>query len=200
RGVAFQGGLLHLLRRRRRRLQLLLLLRRQSGGDVVAPLVLEINGILLVDIFLLFGRRIGTGDVEGAVLHEVVIGITAAGLAPAREFGVALGESGGLLILGGRPLGRVSACLEIGRAAAPPLRRRTNGLQHHQANGPGDEKRGGTHCDHRRYSPANYARQLARIIAILRRRTTLVKVRYSRPGCALFLLPKRSGHRSFAGF
>src|SRR5262249_19289015 len=132
--VALQGRLLHrlLLRRGWRRQKLLLLLHRQRRSHVVAALVLKIDRVLLVDIALLFGCRIGTGNVEGAVLHEVIIGVAAAGLAPTGEFRVALGERGGLLLLGGGLLGRVGALLEIGRRTTPPLRRHTNRLQHDQ--------------------------------------------------------------------
>src|SRR5262249_21398615 len=115
-----QRGLLDL-----HRLLLLLLLGGERGGDAALLLVLEIDRVLLVDIFLLVRRRIGTGDVEGAVLHEVVIGVAAAGLAPAGELGVAFGKRAGLFLLGGQLLGRVSAFLEIRRRTTPPLRRNT---------------------------------------------------------------------------
>ena len=83
---------------------------------------LEIGGILLVDFLLLFRRRVRARDVEGPVLHEIVIGVAAAGLAAAGEFRVAFGERCRLLFLRLRLLGHVGACLEIGRRATPPLR------------------------------------------------------------------------------
>jgi hypothetical protein len=81
----------------------------QRRGDVAAPLALEVGGILLVDFLLLVRRRVGTSDVEGAVLHEVVIGVAATGLAAAGEFRVALGKLRRLFFLGCRLLGHVGA-------------------------------------------------------------------------------------------
>ena len=108
----------------------LLLLGRERCGDGVAPLAFEIGGILLVDLLLLFRRRVGARDIEGPVLHEVVIGVAAAGLAAAGEFCVAFGERRGLVFLGLRLLGRVRAGFEIGRRDAPPLRMRAHRRQH----------------------------------------------------------------------
>src|SRR6201987_2070847 len=110
-----------------------LLLGRDRSFDAVAPLLLQIERVLLVDIFLLFRRWIGTCDVEAAVLHEVVIGIAATGLATAGELGVAVGERGGLLFLAGRMARGFRAILEIGRRALPPFCRRARRLQqsHH---------------------------------------------------------------------
>src|SRR3954466_894544 len=51
---------------------LLLLLRSEGRSDAVAPLLFQIDRILFVDTFLFFLRRVGTGDVEGAVLHEII--------------------------------------------------------------------------------------------------------------------------------
>src|SRR5579872_6643331 len=112
---------------------LLLLLGRDRGLDAVAPLLLEIERVLLIDIFLFFGRRIGTCDVEAAVLHEVVISIAAAGLATTCEFGIAVGKRRNLLFLAGRRIRGFRAILEIDRRALPPLCRRTRRLQqsHH---------------------------------------------------------------------
>ena len=50
------------------------------------------RGILLVDLLLLFRRRVRTGDIEAPVLHEIEIAVAAAGLAPSGEFRVAFGE------------------------------------------------------------------------------------------------------------
>src|SRR5579883_3639431 len=112
-----------LQRRRLQRLRLLLLHLllplpgRDRGLDAVAPLFLQIERILLIDVFLLFGCRIGTGDVEAAVLHEVIIGIAATGLAAAGEFGIAVGERRDLLLLAGRVVCGLRAFLEIDRRA-----------------------------------------------------------------------------------
>src|SRR5260370_41815997 len=72
--------------------QLLLLLRRQRRRDAVAPLAVEEGGVLFVDMLLFRRRRVRAGDIEAAVLHEIVIGIAAAWLAPAGEFRIACGE------------------------------------------------------------------------------------------------------------
>src|SRR6478735_8021929 len=73
-GLGPQRDLLHAL------LQFLLLmtLGGERSRNAVAALVLEIDGVLLVDMFLLFRRRVRARDIEGAVLHEVVIGVAAA--------------------------------------------------------------------------------------------------------------------------
>src|ERR1700689_5745204 len=81
-----RGRRRHLLVLERCLLQQLLLLFRDRGGDAVAPLLFEKGGILLVDFFLLFRRRIWARDIEAAILHEVVIGIAAARLAAPGEF------------------------------------------------------------------------------------------------------------------
>src|SRR5262249_22127135 len=106
-------------------LQLLLLLGLfgvERRHDVGAPLPVEISGIFLVDLLLLVRRRIGTCDIEAAVLHEVVIGIAAARLAASGELGVAIGELRGPVFLGVRLLGAIGAVFKILRRAAPPLR------------------------------------------------------------------------------
>src|ERR1700757_753473 len=90
--VSSQRGRLHRLRLLPLDLLLqllLLLLGRDRSLDAVSPLLLKIERILLIDIFLFFGRRIGTGDIKAAVLHEIVIGVAATGLATAGEFRVA---------------------------------------------------------------------------------------------------------------
>jgi hypothetical protein len=73
-------------------------------------------------------------------LHEVEIGIAAAHLAAAGELGIALGELRGLLFLARCLLGGISAFLEIGRRAAPPLRMRARRRQHKQAPDHGNRK------------------------------------------------------------
>src|SRR5271165_5873943 len=85
-GVGAQRG--RLQRLRLLLLQLLLLLPlpgRKRGLDAAAPLLLKIKRILLVDIFLLSRCRIGTCNVEAAVLHEVIIGVAATRLAAAGK-------------------------------------------------------------------------------------------------------------------
>src|SRR5258707_1126503 len=136
-GLAAQRRLLHALLH----LLLLLLLGRERRGDGAAALVLQIGGVLFVDFLLLFRRRIGTGDIEGAVLHEIVIGVTAAGLAAAGEFRVAFGERRRLVFLGRGFLGLVGAFLEINRRAAPPLRLRAQRRQHDASGERGNNKR-----------------------------------------------------------
>src|SRR5882724_13517047 len=75
--------------------QQLLLLRRERRRDVASSLIVEIGGVLLVDMLLLFRRRIGAGDIELPVLHEIEIAIAAAQLAPSSEFRVALRQRRG---------------------------------------------------------------------------------------------------------
>ena len=113
-------------------LLLLLAFRGERGGGTAA-LALEVGDVFLVDLLLLFRRRIGARNVEIAVLHEVVIGVAAARFAAARELGVALGELLGLLLLGRRLLGGRGAILEVDRRAKPPLRVRALRRQHQQA-------------------------------------------------------------------
>ena len=103
-----QRDLLHVLGLRSR-WRLRLLLGHQRRGDAVAPFALEIGGILLVDFLLLFRRRVRACDVEGPVLHEIVIGVTAAGLAAAGEFRIAFGERCRLFFFRLRLLGHVGA-------------------------------------------------------------------------------------------
>src|SRR5882724_11126100 len=49
---------------------LLLLLCRERRRDEASPLLVEKGGVLFVDVLLFFFRRIGTRDIEAAVLHE----------------------------------------------------------------------------------------------------------------------------------
>ena len=77
----------------------LLLFRGKRRRDASTPLIFEIDGILLVDLLLLFRRRIGAGDIEASVLHEIEIGIAAARLAAAGEFRIAFGKPGPLASL-----------------------------------------------------------------------------------------------------
>src|SRR5579863_10203645 len=86
---ALESGLLHLL-----------LFRDQRRHDAAPPLIVEIDGVLLVDQLLLFRCRIWPGDVEIPVLHEIEISVASAGLAPSGEFRVALRERRGLGFLG----------------------------------------------------------------------------------------------------
>jgi tetratricopeptide (TPR) repeat protein len=43
---------------------------------------------------MLFRRRIGTGNIEVPILHEVVVRVAATRLAPARKLGAALNDQG----------------------------------------------------------------------------------------------------------
>jgi len=97
--------------------------------DTVLTFLVEEAGILLVDFLLLFRRRVRARDVEAAALHEIEIGVPAAGLAPAGEFRVALDQLRRLFFPGRCLFGLVGAFLEIGRCARPPLRL---GAQGHQ--------------------------------------------------------------------
>src|ERR1700694_3881521 len=71
--LILQGGLLQLL--------LLLLFYRECRRDAASPLAVEKSGILFVDVLLFFRCRIRTRDIEVPVLHEIEIGIAAAGVA-----------------------------------------------------------------------------------------------------------------------
>ena len=108
-----EGGLLQLL--------LLLFCRelRQSGA---APLTIEMDYILLVDLLLFLRRRVRTRDIEAPVLHEIEIGVAATWLAASGKFRVAFGERRGSRFPGRRLLGLVGAFLEIGGPPRPPLR------------------------------------------------------------------------------
>src|ERR1700733_2331887 len=110
------------LARQRGLLLQLLLLRRKGRRDTSTPLIFEIDGILLIDLLLLFRRRIGACDIEASILHEIEIGIAAAWLAAAGGFGVAFGKRGPFGLPARGLLGDVGALLEIGRSARPPLR------------------------------------------------------------------------------
>ena len=116
------------------------LLGGERGGGGVAALALQIGDVFLVDLLLLFRRRIGTRNVEIAVLHEVEIGVAAARLAAAGELGVAVGKLRRRLFLGRRLRRKRRAILEIGRGAAPPLRMCGRWRQHQQAPDRGNEK------------------------------------------------------------
>src|SRR5437868_10681181 len=142
----------------RDRLQLLHLLLFCGKGrrDAVAPLFLEIDRVLLVDVLLLFRRRIRARDVEGPVLHEIVIGVAAARLAAAGEFRVAFGERRGPLFLGSQLLRDVGTCFEIDGAAGPPLGVRVRRLQHHEGARRSNEQRGYARSNHLRLSPARF--------------------------------------------
>lgn len=111
-----EGGLLQLL---------LLLFCRQLRRGGAAPLTVEMGYILLVDLLLFLRRRVRTRDIEASVLHEIEIGIAATWLAASGKFRVAFGERRGSRFLARRLLGDVGAFLEIGGAARPPLRMRT---------------------------------------------------------------------------
>src|SRR6185312_3341020 len=149
------------LRFQRSLFQLQLLLLGEGGRDVAAPLLLQINGVLLVDMLLLVRRRVRTRDVKAAVLHEVVIGVAAARLAASGELRTALGQRRRLLFGGGRLVGGLGAFLEIGGRTVPPLRGSTRQLQHHYTCEAGHKKRGDTRKSHRHYSPAKCAATIA---------------------------------------
>src|SRR5258708_10182139 len=84
------------------RLLQLLLLGGERRCDAVAPLAVEEGGILFVDMLLLLRRRVRAGGIKTAVLHEIIISVAAAGLAPAGEFPIAFGERRTLCFLGPR--------------------------------------------------------------------------------------------------
>jgi hypothetical protein len=106
-------------------LRLLLLLCRERRRDVASALLVEKEGILFVDVLLFFFGRIGTRDIEAAVLHEVEIGVAAAGLAPTGKFGVACADFRRPRFPGRPLLREVGAFLEIDRRTrVPPLRMR----------------------------------------------------------------------------
>ena len=110
----------------------LLLLPEERRRDDAAPLILQKNSILLVDASLLFLRRVRPRNVEVAVLHEVVISITSAGLAPAGDSGLACRQQFALLLRRGRTLFSAgSAFLEVNRRARPPSCIGMNGDKHH---------------------------------------------------------------------
>src|SRR5207247_2566907 len=77
-----EGGLLQLF--------LLLFCRELRRG--AAPLTVEMDYILLVDLLLLLRRRVRTRDIEASVLHEIEIGITATRLAASGKLRVAFGK------------------------------------------------------------------------------------------------------------
>ncbi len=102
-------------------LQLLLFCRELRRGGA-APLTVEMDYILLVDLLLFLRRRIRTRNIETSVLHEIEIGVAATWLAPSGKFRVAFGKRRGFRFLARRLFRNVGACLEIGGPARPPLR------------------------------------------------------------------------------
>ena len=103
-------------------LLLALLTLSRLGCFMAAALIGKIGSVGFVDLLLLVRRGIGAGDVEGAVLEEVVIAVAATRLAAAGELRVAVGQGCSLLGLGRGFLGCVGAFLEVSRRALPPLR------------------------------------------------------------------------------
>ena len=140
------------------------------------------RGVLLVDLPLLLRRRIGARDIEASVLHEIVIGVAAAGLAASGEFRVAFDERCGLL-LGRGLLGDIGTFLEIGRRVRPPLRMRAQWLQRHAAGERGHQRNGATRCDHGRFSQRDFERDIIR--ADLRRLSPLFAGLSLRKKCGL---------------
>jgi hypothetical protein len=67
------------------RLKLFILSSRQFSRHILSPLGIEEAHVLAIDLLALFRCRIGSGNVEIAVLHEVVISIASARLSPACE-------------------------------------------------------------------------------------------------------------------
>ena len=129
-----------------------MLLRRERGRDGRAPLPVEIDDVLFVDVLLFFRRRVRAGDIEVPVLHEIEIGVAAAWLAAAGEFGMAFGKLRGSLVLR-RLLGALGAILEISRLAAPPLRLRARRRRQHDACGDrGDQPWRAARHHHRGFS------------------------------------------------
>src|SRR5258708_33006474 len=81
-GLGSEGGLL----------QLLLLFCRELRRGGAAPLAVEMDYILLVDLLLFLRRRIRTRNIENSVLHEIEIGVAATRLAPSAHVPVAFGK------------------------------------------------------------------------------------------------------------
>ena len=127
-----EGGLLQLF---------LLLFCRELRRSGAAPLTVEMDYILLVDLLLFLRRRVRTRDIEAPVLHKIEIAVAAARLAPSGEFRVAFGKLRRLFFLGLRPFGHIGAGFEIDRRAAPPLRVAAHGGQHDEAPDGGNSKR-----------------------------------------------------------
>ncbi len=65
-----------------------------------SSLAIEIQCVLFVEVFQLVRSWVRTRDVKLAVLQEIIIGVSAAGLAPACELPVALGYQRHALIFG----------------------------------------------------------------------------------------------------
>jgi len=94
--------------------QLLVLSFRQLSRNGFSTLRIEVVEILPIDLFAFLCRGIGARDVEHPVLHEVVIGVSAIGLAPAREPDVAVCHQGAdRVIRGGGGLNLLDAFLKI---------------------------------------------------------------------------------------
>src|SRR4051812_38308063 len=139
----------------------LLLLPGECRRDRALPFAAEIFGVLLVDVLLLFRRRIRPRDVEMPVLHEVEIAVAAAHLAPRRKFHAAFGELRGFGFPARGLVGSLGTLLIIGgRPRAPPLGMRARRRQHDAADDGGIQQRGFTWTDHGRpfqgRAPANY--------------------------------------------
>src|SRR5256886_6006329 len=112
---------------------------RRSGA---APLTVEMDYILLVDLLLFLRRRVRTRDIEASILHEIEIGIAATRLAASGKLRVAFGERRGFRFLARRLLGDVGAFLEIGGRARPPPRLPTQQRQRGAARGRGKQQSG----------------------------------------------------------
>jgi len=125
--LALESGLLQLLLP----FLLLFLLYRKRGDDAVAPLPIEEQGILLIDIFLFFSCRVGTGNIEATVLHEVVVSVTTARLAPPGELRIALSQCRCLVFFRCCLLRQIRAGLKILWRVIPPLRANARRLQQH---------------------------------------------------------------------
>ncbi|BAC45398.1 bll0133 [Bradyrhizobium diazoefficiens USDA 110] len=146
--------LLHLLF-----LLLALLTRGGLGRFIAAALIGEIGGVGFVDLLLLFRRRVGTCDIEGAVLEEVVIGVAAARLAASGELGVAIRKRRRFLRLGRGLLGGISAFLEVDRRALPPLRLGMR-VRQQKKSCCSNEKRRTTRCKHGPHSTRAFLAKL----------------------------------------
>src|ERR1700730_1214354 len=170
--------------------QLLLLFRRQRRRDAIAPLAVEEGGILFVDVLLFRRRRVRAGNIEAAVLHEIVIGIAAARLAPSGEFGIARGERRGLGFLGRRLLRGVGAFLEIGRRVRPPLRRRARGQQRGAGSERGNQQGGWARRDQGRFPNSSILQEFHFTRVPLTKSSTQRNLRQLSPLSARFSPPK----------
>ena len=137
--------------------------------------LVQIGDIFLVDLLLLFRRRVRSRDIEMPVLHEIEIGVAAARLAPAGEFRVAFAKVSTPSLPWSRPSRRRSAqssksaglllhhcaCARDGVSATKPAMARLQG--------------DGARCNHKRFSGVDFqgvacvfpVTRIPRIVAII---------------------------------